>query len=74
MGLYKKQSKYITIGLQSMQIVTAIALLIPLIIFDINELNYNVLNAIGMGLNLLVVMSFLTTFFYLNFKMTGIMM
>jgi len=57
-----------------MQIIAAISLLIPLIIFDINEIGYNVLNALGMGLNLLVVISFLTTFFYLNFKMTGIMM
>ena len=57
-----------------MQIIAAIVLLIPLIIFDINEISYNVLNALGMGLNLLVVISFLTTFFYLNFKMTGIMM
>jgi hypothetical protein len=57
-----------------MQIIAAVALLIPLIIFDINEISYNVLNALGMGLNLIVVISFLTTFFYLNFKMTGIMM
>lgn len=57
-----------------MQIIAALALLIPLIIFDINEISYTVLNALGMGLNLLVVISFLTTFFYLNFKMTGIMM
>lgn len=34
--IYKKQSKYITVGLQSMQIIAAISLLIPLIIFDIN--------------------------------------
>ncbi len=57
-----------------MQIITAITLLILLIIFDINQLGYNVLNGIGLGLNLLVVISFLITFFYLNFKMTGIMM
>lgn len=57
-----------------MQIITAITLLIPLIIFDINAVAYNVLNVIGLGLNALVVMLFLVTFFYLNFKMTGIMM
>ena len=57
-----------------MQIVTAMSLLILLVIFDINELGYGVLNGIGLGLNLLVVISFLITFFYLNFKMTGIMM
>jgi hypothetical protein len=61
-------------SLQAMQIITAITLLILLIIFDINQLGYNVLNGIGLGLNLLVVISFLITFFYLNFKMTGIMM
>ena len=53
---------------------TAMSLLILLVIFDINELGYGVLNGIGLGLNLLVVISFLITFFYLNFKMTGIMM
>ena len=57
-----------------MQIVTAMSLLILLVIFDMNELGYGVLNGIGLGLNLLVVISFLITFFYLNFKMTGIMM
>lgn len=70
----QKQSKYITVGLQTMQITAAIALLIPLTIFNLNELSYTVLNGLGLGLNLLVLISFLITFFYLNFKMTGIMM
>lgn len=70
----QKQSKYITVALQAMQIIAGMTLLIPLVFFDVKQLNYGVLNGIGLGLNLLVVISFLTTFFYLNFKMTGIMM
>ncbi len=48
-------------------------LLVPLVILDVNELNYNVLNGIGLGLNLLVLIFFLVTFFYFNFKMTGVL-
>lgn len=52
----------------------AVVLLIPMIIYDVDELGFAVLNGIDIGLNLLIIISFLVTFFYLNFKMTGIMM
>jgi hypothetical protein len=45
-----------------------------MIIFDVDELGYEVINSVGIVLNLLIIISFLITFFYLNFKMTGIMM
>jgi hypothetical protein len=61
-------------GLKGLQIGVAVVLLIPMIIYDFDELGYAVLNGIDIGLNLLIIISFLVTFFYLNFKMTGIMM
>lgn len=45
-----------------------------MIVFDTGLLGYNIINGIGLGLNLLVLLCFLSTFFYLNFKMTGVMM
>ena len=51
----------------------SLIILIPLIILDVTDLSYNVLNGIGLGLNLLVMLFFLATFFYFNFKMTGIL-
>lgn len=63
-----------SVGLKAMQIGVGLVLIVPMLIFDAGELGYTVMNAIGMGLNLLVMVSFLVTFFYLNFKMTGIMM
>ena len=48
-------------------------IIIPLIILDITELAYSILNGICLGLNLLVMLFFLATFFYFNFKMTGIL-
>lgn len=57
-----------------MQIIVALFVLIPLIIFDIDDLGYSVINALDISLNLIIIISFLVTFFYLNFKMTGIMM
>jgi hypothetical protein len=64
----------LSIGLKTMQIGVALVLLIPMILFDVDELSYDVVNAVDIGFNLLVIISFLVTFFYLNFKMTGIMM
>jgi hypothetical protein len=50
-------------------------LLVPLVFYNINEyISYRVVNAISLGVNSLIVLLFLMTFFYLNFKMTGIMM
>lgn len=49
-------------------------LLVPMVLFVVDEVGYWVVNWVDMGLNLLTMISFLVTFFYLNFKMTGIMM
>jgi hypothetical protein len=57
-----------------MQIAVALVLLIPLIIYITGYLDFNIINGMDIGLNLLIIISFLVTFFYLNFKMTGIMM
>lgn len=62
-----------TLVLRGLQILVCLILLIPLIVLDIGGLNYNVLNGIGLGLNLLVAIFFLGTFFYFNFKMTGVL-
>lgn len=57
-----------------MQVIVALFVLIPLIVFDIDELGYSIINGLDIGLNLIIIISFLVTFFYMNFKMTGIMM
>ena len=51
-----------------------LVLLVPLLIFDVSDLSYDVINSIGLSLNVLVMVLFFVTFFYLNFKMTGVMM
>ena len=48
-------------------------MMIPLLILDFTDMSYSVLNGIGLGLNLLVLLFFLATFFYFNFKMTGVL-
>jgi hypothetical protein len=37
-------------------------------------LGFSVINAMDIGLNIIIIVSFLVAFFYLSFKMTGIMM
>lgn len=39
-----------------------------------NQLDYNVLDSLAIGMNSLIIGCFLATFFYLNFKMTGVLM
>jgi hypothetical protein len=57
-----------------MQLLVALFLLVPLVVYDIDELGFGVMNAMDIGLSLLIIVFFLVTFFYLSFKMTGIMM
>jgi hypothetical protein len=57
-----------------MQFLVGLLLLIPLIIYDVDELGFTMINGMDIGLNLIIIVSFLVTFFYLSFKMTGIMM
>lgn len=64
----------LSVGLKGLQIGVGLVLLLPMIIFDVGELGFEVVNAVNIGFNLLIIISFLFTFFYLNFKMTGIMM
>lgn len=64
----------LTLALKFLQIMVCLVMVIPLLVFDVNELDYNILNGIAIGLNSFIVVAFLLTFFYLNFKMTGIMM
>ena len=60
--------------LKCLQIFTFFVLVILLVVHDLGYLGYNILNGITLGMNMIIVISFLITFFYLNFKMTGIMM
>jgi len=48
-------------------------MMIPLLILDFTDMSYNVLNGINLSLNLLVLLFFLASFFYFNFKMTGVL-
>ena len=60
--------------LKVMQILVILILLIPLIVYDVDELGYTIINAMDIGLTLIIILLFLGVFFYLNFRMTGIMM
>ena len=62
------------LGLKIMQILVILILLIPLIVYDVDELGYTIINAMDIGLTLIIILLFLGVFFYLNFRMTGIMM
>lgn len=70
----RKRTRLLKISLQALQILTALGLLIPLGIFNVNQLDYNVLDSLAIGMNSLIIGCFLATFFYLNFKMTGVLM
>ena len=70
----KKTSKYLILILKSLQVTTLLALLILILLYNLDLVGYNILNGVALGMNMLIVLSFLITFFYLNFKMTGIMM
>ena len=61
-------------GLKGLQITVALMLVIPFLLYITDITSYEVINGIEISLNLLVIISFLVTFFYLNFKMTGLMM
>jgi len=58
------------------QLLVLLALGIPLVLYDLELelIGYGVLNGIGIALNGLILVGFLVSFLYLNFKMTGIMM
>jgi len=54
-------------------VVVFLVMMIPLLILDFTDMSYNVLNGINLSLNLLVLLFFLASFFYFNFKMTGVL-
>ncbi len=56
-----------------MVVVATLTFFIPLIIFDFKLINYEALNAFAAGFNAFVIILFLASFFYLNFKMTGVL-
>lgn len=56
-----------------MVVIATLTFFIPLIIFDFKLINYEALNAIAAGFNAFVIILFLASFFYLNFKMTGVL-
>jgi hypothetical protein len=60
--------------MQGAQIITFFTLMIPLLLFNINIIDFSTLNIFTMSLNCLSVIAFIASFFIMNFKMTGLMM
>lgn len=60
--------------MQGAQIITFFTLMIPLLLFNINIIDFSTLNIFTMSLNCLSVIAFIAAFFIMNFKMTGLMM
>ena len=56
-----------------MVFVSNMAFLIPLVVFDCKLINYELLNLISTFFNFVAILVFLASFFFLNFKMTGLM-
>ena len=66
--------KTVRLLMQGVQLVTFLTLMIPLLIFNVNGITYETLNVFICGLNCFSVIAFIAGFFFMNFKMTGIMM
>lgn len=60
--------------MQGTQLVTFFTLIIPILLFNINIIGFETLNAFTMSMNILSVIVFIAAFFIMNFKMTGMMM
>jgi hypothetical protein len=60
--------------MQGVQLITFFMIMIPLLIFNLGILDYAIINTVVTVLNCLSVAAFLTSFFYMNFKMTGVLM
>lgn len=60
--------------MQSVQMITFLTLMIPLLIFNLGVFSYDILNAFMCSLNCMTVAAFLVAFFFMNFKMTGVML
>jgi hypothetical protein len=64
----------IKVLMQAAQLGTFLYLMVLLFIFEIDKITYSSLNILTMSLNCLSVVVFIVAFFFMNFKMTGIMM
>ena len=50
------------------------AAVILLILFNVNVINYEIINDFNLSVNMLSILFFLISFFYLNFLLTGILL
>lgn len=60
-------------GVKFMILISTLAFLVPLVIFDCKIITYELLNLISTIFNSIAILIFLASFFFLNFKMTGLM-
>jgi hypothetical protein len=65
---------FIRVLIQGGQLVTLIFFMVLLIVFDIEKITYSSLNKLTLSINCFSVVVFIASFFFMNFKMTGIMM
>lgn len=70
----RKVERTVRILMQGVQLVTFFTLMIPLLLFNISVISYQTLNIFTMSLNCLSVILFISAFFFMSFKMTGVMM
>lgn len=69
----QKIKRILLYGVKLMILVSSLTFLVPLIIFDFKIINYELLNLISTIFNCAAILIFLASFFFLNFKMTGLM-
>lgn len=60
--------------MQGAQLVVFFTIMVPLLLFNINIIKFETLNIFTMTINCLNVIAFIAAFFFMNFKMTGIML
>lgn len=69
----KKLKRTLLNSVKLMILVSTLAFLVPLVIFDCKIITYELLNLISTIFNSIAILIFLASFFLLNFKMTGLM-
>lgn len=60
--------------MKAVQALALVSLVVPLVLFNLDIFSYQTLNIFLMSANCLSVVVFIAAFFYMNFKMTGLMM
>ena len=60
--------------MHGVQMVSLLCVMVPLLIFNLGTISYDMLNAFLSALNCFSVVAFIAGFFFMNFKMTGILM